>query len=107
MICDALLINTPKTDSTSSRGPLQAQVLPLRHPPRGLEASVTFFSNSTAIQEMLKRVGERFTSLLRRMAFLHGCTGDAVAASNMNDLVPKDEETDEEEGVIRPCEFES
>ena len=56
---------------------------------------------------MLKRVGERFTSLLRRMAFLQGCTGDAVAASNMNDLVPKDEETDEEEGVIRSCEFES
>ena len=63
----------------------------MRHPPKDLKMSVNFFSNSTAIQEMSKTVGEQFTSLLRRMAFLHGCTGDAVAASNMNDLVPKDE----------------
>jgi hypothetical protein len=79
----------------------------MRHPPKDLKMSVNFFSNSTAIQQMIERVGERFSSLLRRMAFLHGCTGDAVAASNMNDLVPKDEETDGEERVIRPCEFES
>jgi len=75
--------------------------------PKGHKMSVNFLSNSTAIQEMSKTVGEQFTSLLRRMAFLHGCTGDTEAASNMNDLVPKDEETDEEERIICPCLFES
>ena len=44
--------------------------------PKGHKMSVNFLSNSTAIQEMSKTVGEQFTSLLRRMAFLHGCTGD-------------------------------
>jgi tubulin beta len=36
--------------------------------------SVTFLSNTTAIQEMSKRVGEQFTSLLHRKDFLHGYT---------------------------------
>ena len=74
----------------------------MRHPPKDLKMSVNFFSNSTAIQQMIERVGEQLTSVLRRMAFLHGYCGDTEAESNMNDLVPKDEETDEEEGVICP-----
>jgi len=54
----------------------------MRHPPKDLKMSVNFFSNSTAIQQMIERVGEQLTSVLRRMAFLHGCTGDAVAATS-------------------------
>ncbi|ETO00283.1 tubulin beta chain [Reticulomyxa filosa] len=40
-------------------------------PPRGLKMSVTFLGNTTAIQDMFKRVGEQFTAMFRRKAFLH------------------------------------
>ena len=56
--------------------------------------SSTFIGNSTAIQEMFKRVGEQFTAMFRRKAFLHWYTGEGMdemefteAESNMNDLV--------------------
>merc|ERR1712079_788858 len=63
-------------------------------PPKGLKMSVTFLGNSTAIQEMFKRVGEQFTAMFRRKAFLHWYTGEGIdemefteAESNMNDLI--------------------
>ena len=62
--------------------------------PRGLKMAVTFLGNSTAIQELFKRVGEQFTAMFRRKAFLHWYTGEGMdemefteAESNMNDLV--------------------
>ena len=63
-------------------------------PPKGLKMSATFVGNTTAIQEMFKRVSEQFTSMFRRKAFLHWYTGEGMdemefteAESNMNDLV--------------------
>ena len=63
-------------------------------PPKGLKMSATFVGNSTAIQEMFKRVSEQFTAMFRRKAFLHWYTGEGMdemefteAESNMNDLV--------------------
>merc|ERR1712006_17277 len=63
-------------------------------PPKGLKMAVTFLGNSTAVQEMFKRVGEQFTAMFRRKAFLHWYTGQGMdemefteAESNMNDLV--------------------
>ncbi|GJN76029.1 tubulin beta chain [Purpureocillium lilacinum] len=63
-------------------------------PPQGLKLSSTFIGNSTAIQEIFKRVGEQFTAMFRRKAFLHWYTGEGMdemefteAESNMNDLV--------------------
>jgi tubulin beta len=63
-------------------------------PPKGLKMSATFIGNSTAIQDMFKRVSEQFTSMFRRKAFLHWYTGEGMdemefseAESNMNDLV--------------------
>ena len=38
----------------------------------------TFVGNSTAIQEMFKRVGEQFTAMFRRKAFLHWYTGEGM-----------------------------
>jgi len=35
--------------------------------------AVAFLGNSTAIQEMFKRVAEQFTGMFRRKAFLHWC----------------------------------
>jgi len=63
-------------------------------PPRGLKMSGTFIGNSTAIQELFKRIGDQFTVMFRRKAFLHWYTGEGMdemefteAESNMNDLV--------------------
>lgn len=42
-------------------------------PPKGLKMSATFIGNSTAVQEMFKRVSEQFTAMFRRKAFLHWC----------------------------------
>jgi tubulin beta len=39
--------------------------------PKGFKMAVTFMGNSTAIQEMFKRVAEQFTIILKRKAFLH------------------------------------
>ncbi|KAL1417990.1 hypothetical protein MTO96_005977 [Rhipicephalus appendiculatus] len=62
-------------------------------PPRGLKMSATFIGNSTAIQELFKRISEQFTAMFRRKAFLHWYTGEGMdemefteAESNMNDL---------------------
>jgi len=85
-------------------------------PPKGLKMAATFIGNSTAIQEMFKRVAEQFTAMFRRKAFLHWYTGEGMdemefteAESNMNDLVSEyqqyqdataeeENEYDEEEG---------
>ncbi|KAI1298586.1 Tubulin beta-1 chain [Halotydeus destructor] len=78
-------------------------------PPRGLKMSGTFIGNSTAIQELFKRISEQFTAMFRRKAFLHWYTGEGMdemefteAESNMNDLVSEyqqyQEATAEDEG---------
>jgi len=63
-------------------------------PPKGLPMSVTFIGNSTAIQELFKRVNDQFTAMFRRKAFLHWYTGEGMdemefteAESNMHDLI--------------------
>ncbi|GBL74957.1 Transposon Tf2-9 polyprotein [Araneus ventricosus] len=55
--------------------------------------SATFIGNSTAIQELFKRISEQFTAMFRRKAFLHCYTGEGMdemefteTESNMNDL---------------------
>lgn len=45
-------------------------------PPRGLKMSATFIGNTTAIQEIFKRISEQFTVMFRRRAFLHWYTGE-------------------------------
>merc|ERR1711920_330275 len=62
--------------------------------PRGLKMAATFIGNSTAIQELFKRISEQFTAMFRRKAFLHWYTGEGMdemefteAESNMNDLI--------------------
>uniref|UniRef100_A0A2M4ACE6 Tubulin beta chain n=1 Tax=Anopheles triannulatus TaxID=58253 RepID=A0A2M4ACE6_9DIPT len=62
--------------------------------PRGLKMSATFIGNTTAIQEIFKRISEQFTAMFRRKAFLHWYTGEGMdemefteAESNMNDLI--------------------
>jgi tubulin beta len=40
--------------------------------------SGTFIGNSTAIQELFKRISEQFTAMFRRKAFLHWYTGEGM-----------------------------
>ena len=40
--------------------------------------SATFIGNSTAIQELFKRISEQFTAMFRRKAFLHWYTGEGM-----------------------------
>ena len=47
-------------------------------PPRGLKMASTFIGNSTAIQELFKRISEQFTAMFRRKAFLHWYTGEGM-----------------------------
>lgn len=63
-------------------------------PPRGLRMCATFIGNSTAIQELFKRVGDQFSAMLKRKAFLHWYTGEGMeemefadAEANLHDLV--------------------
>ncbi|CAH0602412.1 unnamed protein product [Chrysodeixis includens] len=88
-------------------------------PPRGLKMSATFIGNSTAIQEIFKRISEQFTAMFRRKAFLHWYTGEGMdemefteAASNMADLISEyqqyqeamvddDDVFDEEEELVQ------
>ncbi|PWN35180.1 putative tubulin beta chain [Meira miltonrushii] len=80
-------------------------------PPRGLKMSVTFIGNSTAIQELFKRVSDQFSLMFRRKAFLHWYTGEGMdemefteAESNLQDLLAEYQQyeaasTDDEEIV--------
>ncbi|EEQ82258.1 hypothetical protein NCER_101053 [Vairimorpha ceranae BRL01] len=62
--------------------------------PEGFEMTGTFMGNTTAIQELFKRVSEQFSLMFRKKAFLHWYTGEGMdemefseAESNMNDLL--------------------
>jgi len=62
--------------------------------PKGLKMAVTFVGNSTAIQEVFKRVNDQFTAMFKRKAFLHWYTGEGMdemefteAESNLHDLI--------------------
>ena len=46
--------------------------------PRGLKMAVTFIGNSTAIQELFKRVSDQFTAMFKRKAFLHWYTQEGM-----------------------------
>jgi len=54
-------------------------------PPKGLKMSVTFIGNSTAIQELFKRISEQFTAMFRRKAFLHWYTGEGMDELEFNE----------------------
>lgn len=62
--------------------------------PRGLKMSATFVGNTTAIQDLFKRLCEQFTAMFKRKAFLHWYTAEGMdemefteAESNLTDLI--------------------
>lgn len=63
-------------------------------PPRGVKMAATSLSNTTAIQEPLKRIAEAFGAMFKRKAHVHWYIGEGMdesefseAESNLNDLV--------------------
>ncbi|KAB0794331.1 hypothetical protein PPYR_11534 [Photinus pyralis] len=81
-------------------------------PPRGLKMSATFIGNTTAIQELFKRVSEQFSAMFRRKAYVHWYTGEGMdenefweAESNMNDLISEYQQYQEAEADVQD-EFE-
>ncbi|XP_028039878.1 tubulin beta chain [Bombyx mandarina] len=84
-------------------------------PPRGMKMSATFIGNTTAIQEIFKRISEQFAAMFSRKAFLHWYTGEgmeegdfAEADNNVSDLLSEyqqyqdatiDQEFEDEETV--------
>ena len=83
-------------------------------PPRGLKMSGTFIGNTTAIQELFKRISEQFTAMFRRKAFLHWYTGEGMdemefteAESNMNDLVSEYQQYQDATAEDDDSEYES
>jgi tubulin beta len=63
-------------------------------PPKGLKMSATFIGNSTAMQQIFRRISDQFGVMFRRKAFLHWYTGEGMdemefteAESDINDLI--------------------
>lgn len=54
-------------------------------PPKGLKMSGTFIGNTTAMQELFKRISEQFTSMFRRKAFLHWYTSEGMDTMEFDD----------------------
>merc|ERR1712032_1458747 len=96
--------------------PNNVKTAPCDVAPKDMKMAVTFVGNSTAVQDLFKRIGEHFSAMFKRKAFLHWYTGEGMdemefteAESNMNDLVSEyrqyqdataedGEDEDEEEG---------
>lgn len=63
-------------------------------PPPGHKVAATFIGNTTTIQNMFHRVGDQFSSMFKRKAFLHWYLGEGMeemefseAEANMRDLI--------------------
>ncbi|CAL8088063.1 unnamed protein product [Calicophoron daubneyi] len=63
-------------------------------PPRGMKMAVTFIGNSTAMQDIFRRIGEQYAAMFHRKAFVHWYTAEGMdenefseAESNINDLI--------------------
>lgn len=71
-------------------------------PARGLTESATIVGNSTSIQEVLKRILDQFSIMLRRKAFVHWYTGEGmeeeeftIAEEAVADLIAEYQQHDE------------
>jgi len=80
-------------------------------PPVGAKMAVTFVGNSTAIQELFKRISDQFGLMYKKKAFLHWYTGEGMdemefteAESNMHDLISEYQQY--QEAVIDEAEEE-
>ncbi|GMG20101.1 unnamed protein product [Ambrosiozyma monospora] len=80
--------------------------------PRDNDMSATFIGNSTSIQELFRRVGDQFSAMFRRKAFLHWYISEGMdemefteAESNMNDLVSEYQQYQDATDIDEDVEF--
>lgn len=88
-------------------------------PPPGQKVTATFIGNSTTIQEMFQRIGDQFSAMFKRKAFIHWYKGEGMdelefseAESNMNDLIAEytqyqEAKVDEESSMLAEDEEEA
>lgn len=76
-------------------------------PPRGFKVAATFVGNTTAIQELFKRICEQFSAMFRRKAFLHWYIGEGMeemefteAEANTQDLISEYQQYQEAGGEV-------
>ena len=62
--------------------------------PAGMKTAASFVGNSTAIQDIFKRVSKQFATMFKRKAYIHWYTNEGMdesefteAEANMNDLI--------------------
>ncbi|CCF57349.1 hypothetical protein KAFR_0C03570 [Kazachstania africana CBS 2517] len=91
---EMLKVQTKNSDYFVEWIPNNVQTAVCSVAPKDLDMAATFIGNSTAIQELFKRVGDQFSAMFKRKAFLHWYTSEGMdelefteAESNMNDLV--------------------
>jgi len=87
--------------------------------PKGMKMSGTFIANSTAVQDLFKRIGTQFSHMFRKKAFLHWYIAEGMeemefteAESNLNDLILEyqqygEAQTHSEETMVEEQEFEA
>jgi len=63
-------------------------------PPTGLKMAATFIGNNTAIQEIFARVGEQFSAMFRRKAFIHWYTGEGMDEMEFSEVSNDDDNDD-------------
>ncbi|XP_033224326.1 tubulin beta chain-like isoform X2 [Belonocnema kinseyi] len=83
-------------------------------PPRGLNISATAISNSTAIQEVFKRLEHSFSLMFRKKAYLHWYTGEGMyetefvdAQNIMKDLIFEYQQYQEGDSEVENIEQET
>ncbi|KAF4991862.1 hypothetical protein FDECE_13889 [Fusarium decemcellulare] len=88
------LVQTKNSDYFVDWIPNNVQTALCSVPPVGHDMAATFVGNSTAVQELFKRVDDQFSAMFRRKAFLHWYTHEGMdemefteAQSNMHDLI--------------------
>lgn len=88
------LAQTRTSDSFVEWIPNNVQTAVCNVAPKDVEMSATFIGNTTSIQEIFVRLGEQFSSMFKRKAFLHWYTGEGMdeaefteAEANLKDLL--------------------
>merc|ERR1719184_152768 len=79
------LAQTRTSDSFVEWIPNNVQTAVCNVAPNDVEMSATFIGNTTSIQEIFMRLGEQFSSMFKRKAFLHWYTGEGMDEAEFNE----------------------
>ncbi|KAF6775316.1 hypothetical protein AHF37_05805 [Paragonimus kellicotti] len=76
-------------------------------PPRGMKMAVTFIGNSTAMQDIFRRIADQYVAMFRRKAFVHWYAAEGMeesefvdAENNVGDLINEYQQFQDSEGNL-------